>query len=182
MSKKGSSRKASALVKALVDISIATCIAFIVIGTYLAGHAIFLLNKDKVCPEEKMIAEVAIYEGYEIEYGRYNAIDRIYMHFSDREELELTNLYQEEELKDKLDLLSPGDELDMLINPNNNTVCELSSGDTVLIDRDAYVLGLRSNNIARVVIAVFGGVLIISGASSLVLRRFVNDPKKRKRG
>jgi len=181
MSKKSTSRITNFFIKELVDdVPIAACIAFILIGVFFALQA--LLNINKIRPAESMVAETAVYEGYYIEYGPRNAIDRIYLCFSDRCELELTNVYHEKKLKDKLDLITPGDELDMLIDPENNTVCELRSGDTVLIDREDYTIGLKSNNIARIVIAVFGGVLIISGAASLVLRRFVNDPKKRKRG
>ena len=117
------------------------CILLIIVGLLMG--TVFTVGMgywNAAVDPEDAIAVTAVYDGYEIRYGRgkrsanRNKINVIDLRFTDHEELTIVGSCIDNELLDDLYALQKGDILDMLVHSNSgDTILSISSdGETIL--------------------------------------------------
>ncbi len=122
------------------------CILLIIVGLLMG--TVFTVGMgywNAAVEPEDAIAVTAVYDGYEIRYGRgkrsanRNKINVIDLRFTDHEELAIVGSCIDNELLDDLYALRKGDRLDMLVHPNggDKLLAITADGETILAFDDA---------------------------------------------
>ncbi len=116
---------------------------FIMIAAVVVGTVFFFLMPYMNVPVERADArniEASFSEYKEFHsrrnYGKSSRVAYIMLYFSDCEPMEIDGVCISVELQERLEMLSEGERLSMLVHPNSDTVLELKAGDEILLEFD----------------------------------------------
>lgn len=83
---------------------------------------------------EDAIHTTAIFSSYDERFGKGHHTKGIDVFFDDCQQLSIDGACVNHELRSKLDHISSGTKVDLIIHPNANTILDMRNGDTVVLD------------------------------------------------
>ena len=131
-----------------LQLSFIECILIVIVGAVLGTVFTFGMQhwNAEVAPEDA-ISSRAAYSGYDVDYSisstgaSRRSISQVFLHFADHDRLTIDGSCVNQDLLGRLDSLSEGAVLDMLIHPSGSSVLSIEAqGKTILAFEDSQRL------------------------------------------
>lgn len=139
------------------------------VGLILGTVFVFLVGYSNApITKEQAVAAAPHFESYEISYGKYKRVVEVVIRFSDHEQACVSGELANGDFLKKIERLSPGTQVDMLLHPHSDTVLELMHGEEYLV---GYEDAISEVDTERKIGAWFGAfmyLLALVGAAKLL--------------
>ena len=143
---------------------------FLVIVGILLG-TVFTLGmhywESSVSKEEALYTE-AIFESYDIIYGRHHTLKEIKVDFQDRQSLFIDGSCCSQAVLDKMAALKSGTVLCMYVHPNSSTLLEIQNGNNSILLFDDAIEILSSEVSVFLLLGIFMYLFAICGSIKLI--------------
>lgn len=143
---------------------------FLVIVGILLG-TVFTLGmhywESSVSKEEALYTE-AIFESYDIIYGRHHTLKEIKVDFQDRQSLFIDGSCCSQTVLDKMAALKSGTVLCMYVHPNSSTLLEIQNGNNSILLFDNAMAKLSSEVSVFLFLGIFMYLAAFYGSIKLI--------------
>lgn len=143
---------------------------FLVIFGILLG-TVFTLGmhywQSSVSKEDAVYTE-AVFDSYDIIYGRYHTLKEIKVDFQDRKPLFIDGSCCSQTVLDKMADLRPGSVLCMYVHPNSSTLLEIQNGNNSILLFDDAIENLSSEVSGFLFLGIFMYLFAICGSIKLI--------------
>lgn len=121
---------------------------------------------DSIMQEEAQQVN-AIFSSYK-ETKRRGRVQEIILRFDDHEQLYIDGVCIDNELCDTISEIMPGTILEMMVHPNSNTILEMETGTTKILEFNDSVQKLSSEASGFVYLGVLCYILALMGAGYFI--------------
>lgn len=113
----------------------------------------------------------AIFSSYK-ETKRRGHVQEIILRFDDHEQLYIDGVCIDNELCDTISEIMPGTILEMMVHPNSNTILEMETGTTKILEFNDSVQKLSSEASGFMYLGVFCYILALMGAGYFIFPKW----------
>ncbi|MBQ6539677.1 MAG: hypothetical protein IJL71_01445 [Oscillospiraceae bacterium] len=135
----------------------------------------------KTVSRDEALTVTAEYESYKVHYSRGHS-QYVLIRFKNHEQLDFDKYCATDDVIDMVDSILPGNEVNMLVHPNSDTILEMEANGGYILRFEESMKRLKSGRTGYYFVGGFMYLLFIYGLFSLIYERNQNRRHKKSTG